>query len=339
MNDFKQFLQRLRELETSDPREFELQSIQLFHQLVCNNMKLYHEPTFQFGSRSIRSDAAVGKERGERPLFILEAKQYHNSNSPLESRTWHDQLMAYVKASKAKYGIFLSNNLFSILGGDTEISIHLQNMDEQNIEKAYDIINSAKINNTEKQNSQKQISGNVVSQYYSINIDELHEAINRLDEVESAHEKGEAFEDLAGLLFGGIEFLSVRNKRLDTNTSEIDLVVEYGGHNEKTIFDEYSRFILVECKNWSNTVGVPQIRNFKGKMDKSHTDFGIIFAREGITGDEGADAIRWIHDYFQRERNIIIVIDDNEISRMQSGESFYDILDDLLYQRRFDLPI
>lgn len=336
---FKELLQKLRELDAEDPHEFELQAIKLFiNYLEGDDLNLYHQPSFRSHEAHIRPDAMLAKSRDGKPLFIIEVKKIRNRTSSRFRHEWMHQITSYIHASGAEYGILLSNRIFSILDEDDRLDIDLDNLDEESIEEAENLLNSADISGG-RQERYEESPGQIESRYFSLDSDEFDEAVNWLDEAESSHDKGEAFEDLASLLFGGIEFLTVRDKQLRTNTGEIDVVVEYDGHSEKTIFDGYSRFILAECKNWSGTVGVPQIRDFKGKMDKSYTNFGVIFAREGISGDEGADAIRWIHDYFQREGSVILVIDDDELARIRSGEGFYNILDDLLYERRFDLSI
>ncbi len=54
---------------------------------------------------------------------------------------------------------------------------------------------------------------------------------------------------LTDTLFSGLEMIEVRERNLRTKTGEIDLVLEHIGFDSKTLFDSYTRFILVECKN------------------------------------------------------------------------------------------
>ena len=70
-------------------------------------------------------------------------------------------------------------------------------------------------------------------------------------------------------------------------------------------------------------------------MDRSQVEIGVIFARNGISGKK-TDALRWIHDYFQREGKFILVTGDDVIQRLREGESFYQLLDQSMYRRRFD---
>lgn len=334
----EKFLEELGRLDTQNHREFELQSTKILSDYIDDeSLSVYHQPTFQAHETQLRPDAMISKTRDGTPLSIVEVKLTRGTENPRFRQDWLKQVLTYINSANAEYGLLLSDKLFSVLDNNNRIDVEITNPSQDNIESAKEMLDSAEA--TDEKRQQTTSSKNIESDYFSLDINQFEDAVDLLDEAESSYKKGEAFEDLAGLLFGGVEFLKVRDKQLRTNTGEIDVVVEYEGYDEKTIFDEYSRFILAECKNWSDTVGVPQIRDFKGKMDKSYTDFGVIFAREGISGDDGADAIRWIHDYFQREGNVILVIDDDEIARIKSGEGFYNILDDLLYGRRFDLSL
>ncbi|WP_409025367.1 restriction endonuclease [Halalkalicoccus salilacus] len=70
--------------------------------------------------------------------------------------------------------------------------------------------------------------------------------------------------------------------------------------------DEYGWYILVECKNWSTAIGASEIRDFIGKMDSSKTRLGVVFARNGISG-ESKGAQKKIEDEHQTNNTMVIV--------------------------------
>jgi len=177
----------------------------------------------------------------------------------------------------------------------------------------------------------------VIESNYEINLGNLRDAIDAIDEAETTQEKGDTFEDLADLLFSAIPFLRIRGRQKLTKTSEIDLVVEYIGHDGKTFFDNWSDFILVECKNWSGSVGAPQIKKFSSNMSDLKMDLGVIFARNGVSGDTNSDAQCAIRDIYKQHDRMILAVEDDEIAKLLEGKSFYEILEEQAYRRRMDI--
>jgi len=151
-------------------------------------------------------------------------------------------------------------------------------------------------------------------------------------------EKKKSFEGLAKLLFDGISFLSCKYTDLRTASGEIDIVVQYHGWKKLTVFDEFGRYFLVECKNWKSSVGAKQVRDFIGKLQKAKLRLGVLFARNGISGAHGgADALREIHAAFDAHRLYILVISEEDLKAIEHGTNFYLILDRKIDNLRFDL--
>jgi hypothetical protein len=178
-------------------------------------------------------------------------------------------------------------------------------------------------------------TNSIQTKHFELDTVEYTRTLRQVDEADSTTEKGDSFERLAVLLFSGISFLQKRDRKLRTPTGEIDVIIEYIGSDSLTIFDDYSRFILAECKNWSGSVGSDQIRVFKDRLNEHGLDFGVFFARNGISGDTGADASKRVQDIFRDEGIAIIVISDYELKQIKRGQSFYEILDRKLYELRF----
>lgn len=290
---------------------------------------LFYEPLI--GDR-LRPDGKIAKESGTPPWAILEAKA--DSRHDIVERG-KNQLREYLDASGAKYGVLITPEFVLALDRSGDVVATTSGAESfQELKEELSPIN-LDFYIGQPQSKEKSVS-KVEGTYFELEIEEFEEALDQVDSAEGTNEKGDAFEYFAELLFGGIDFLRVRDRNLNTNTGEIDLVIEYTGHQQLTIFDDWGRFFLVECKNWQSSVGAAEVRNFKGKLDKAQVDMGVIFARNGLSGDEASNALRWIHDYFQREGQMILVVGDGEIEQLQEGTSFYKLLDESMYQRRFD---
>ena len=290
---------------------------------------LFYEPLI--GDR-LRPDGKIAEESGKTPWAILEAKADSRHELVQQGK---EQLHNYLDASGAKYGILITPETVLALNQTGDVVAKTSGAGSfQELKEELSPVNLGFYKNQSlpKEKSVSKVEG----EYFELDIEAFDEALDQVDSAEGTKEKGDAFEDFAELLFGGIDFLKVRDRNLNTNTGEIDLVIEYTGHQKLTIFDEWGRFFLVECKNWQSSVGAAEVRNFKGKLDKAQVDIGIIFARNGLSGNEAGNALRWIHDYFQREGQMILVVGDGEIDQLQEGTSFYDLLDESMYQRRFD---
>ena len=176
----------------------------------------------------------------------------------------------------------------------------------------------------------------VIEPNYEIDLKEFEDALDAMDSAETSQERGDAFEEFAGVLMEAMPFIRVRERNLRSRTNELDLVVEYMGADETKVFDKVSSDFLIECKHWSEPVGSDPVGNFIQKMEKLRVNFGIIFARNGVTGDEQTDGYGQIRDAFMQSNKVILVIDNEDIERLLEGESLYQMIDEKYYSRRFD---
>ncbi|MCI0461055.1 MAG: restriction endonuclease [Gemmataceae bacterium] len=96
--------------------------------------------------------------------------------------------------------------------------------------------------------------------------------------------KGKAFEDLICYLFEKIPgvILPQRDVRNTFASEEID-VAFYNEQDPKGL-KAFNPFLLIECKNWSATVGSAEVGSFISKIRNRGLDFGILVAAQGITG-------------------------------------------------------
>jgi len=66
------------------------------------------------------------------------------------------------------------------------------------------------------------------------------------------------------------------------NTEEIDLFLWNNGFQNGFYF--LPSIILVECKNWSSSVGSSEVSYFITKLQNRGRNYGILIATNGITG-------------------------------------------------------
>jgi hypothetical protein len=166
----------------------------------------------------------------------------------------------------------------------------------------------------------------------------LGEALERVRATEDPIEKGPVLEDLAEILFGGIDGVVVKYRDLVTSSSEIDLVLESDPRRCPLFLTDFPRFSLVECKNWQKPVGAPEIRDFVSKIEKSGCKLGFLLSRNGVTGaDNSVDALREIRFAADRLGTFVIVLAEDDLVQVANGGSFEDLLDAKFDWLRFDL--
>ncbi len=152
----------------------------------------------------------------------------------------------------------------------------------------------------------------------------LNELIEGLD-AGTAHDKGRALEFLASylmMMLPGVRLIP--NAR--TPDHEMDLVVVQDVPGSSYIVESLGRAFLVECKNWARTIGAEQLNHFASKMRFHRCSGGVIFARNGLSGDAAGGAalsyarltqLRW----YQQDTCAILVIDLAKIEALSAGHA------------------
>jgi hypothetical protein len=182
------------------------------------------------------------------------------------------------------------------------------------------------------------IPPNIETEHCKLDLRKCGEILYEAEKSETPQEKGDTLEAVATQLFRSFPYLSVRDQNLYTKFGEIDLVVENRGTDRHTLFNFHSRFILVECKHWIDPVPAKEIGHFKDKCNMTDVDLGIVFAWNGISGEgEERHAERMATGGPNGTSPEILVINSRDLHRVLDGTSFYQIIDEKLYQQRFDL--
>lgn len=155
--------------------------------------------------------------------------------------------------------------------------------------------------------------------------------------------KGDALEDLASYLFLLIPgWLPRRNLLQEDWAFETDIVVNNLNPGANLTSELLGRNFLAECKNWeTNRVGVSEVGYFLYRMRLTHSKFGVIFTRSGISGMKEGDraAKSLIKRAFHEDGSICIVLDENDLESLADGEfSFWSLLLSRIEQTRFGTP-
>ncbi len=152
-------------------------------------------------------------------------------------------------------------------------------------------------------------------------------------------ERGNRLEDLASYLFLLIPTLTPRRNLLEeTLAFETDIVVRNLNPQSNLLADLLGRHFLVECKNWISRVGVQGVGYFLHRMRLTHAQFGVIFAKSGITGNEEPEKAAYsiVRKSFHEDRSICVVIDNNDL--VEIGEetlTFRSLLLERIERLRF----
>ncbi len=143
---------------------------------------------------------------------------------------------------------------------------------------------------------------------------------------ETQGKKGRALENLAFYLILLIPGCVPRkNVLMEKRIFESDVVVHNLSQSPSLTTELLGRHFLIECKSSKKEkMGVSEIGYFLYKMRLTHTKFGILFTRRGITGKErleaGFDLIRLAYN---RDGRVCVVVDNKDLEGIKSGKEIY----------------
>ena len=145
------------------------------------------------------------------------------------------------------------------------------------------------------------------------------------------HIKKLTYEYLAIFLVGAVEGLTVIGHDERGASEEIDLWI--ANDSKDSFWVRIGNVFIVECKNWGNPMGVPEVRSLKSIMQDKNIDFSILMSKNGITGDNYHDANDIIRKAV-RENKYIVVLDQADLLEIANGthptkkirEKYYDLL-------------
>lgn len=147
---------------------------------------------------------------------------------------------------------------------------------------------------------------------------------------------GQVLERLADYLLSLIPgFRTYRSRR--TPSTDYDIVCSIEGLS-LDFRAELGRYLICECKDWSNPVDFTAIAKFCRVLDSTKCKSGILFSQKGISGaNETRDAAREQLKVFQDRGMVILVIVRSDIDAVVEGKNLIVMLRKKYEQVRLDL--
>jgi hypothetical protein len=101
---------------------------------------------------------------------------------------------------------------------------------------------------------------------------------------------------------------------------------------------DLGRYFLCECKDWEKPTDVSAAIKFAGVLRSAKCRFGIIFSKNGISGQNRTkNAERELLKIFQQDDIAVIVFSESDLNRVAAGENLIAILRAKYEQIRLDL--
>lgn len=144
-------------------------------------------------------------------------------------------------------------------------------------------------------------------------------------------EQGRALEDLICYVFSQVPGISItkRNEMNAFQTEEIDVALWNDGHADGLFF--LPNIILVECKNWSSSVGSSEVNWFDTKLRNRGLSFGVLVATNGITGNaEDLTAAHSIVAGALREGRRLLVVRTQELLALTDSSELVRLIKEKL---------
>ena len=82
-------------------------------------------------------------------------------------------------------------------------------------------------------------------------------------------------------------------------------------NNVASVFLEFGNYILVECKDWNDSVGYDEIAKFLHKLHSRRCNTGIIIAMNNVTHENFNPTIKSAYD---QDGIVVIVLDFDDIT-------------------------
>jgi hypothetical protein len=90
---------------------------------------------------------------------------------------------------------------------------------------------------------------------------------------------------------------------------------------------ELGRYFVCECKDWKLPADFDTMAKFCRVLDSTKAKFGILFSKNGITGEgKTKDAEREQLKIFQDRGMVIVVVDQKDLKSVAKGANFINLL-------------
>jgi hypothetical protein len=168
------------------------------------------------------------------------------------------------------------------------------------------------------------------------NVEYLNELMRRVNEAVEGNDnafKRKTLESLAQYLFSSVEGLFVQPSTR-TSTYELDGIITNTANNPflKTL----DTYIPIECKNWKEPIGSPEITQFIAKLSLYKCNIGVLISRSGMK--EGTvNELR--KDAYRRLGIYVLVFDEDDIKSILGGKDIISIMIEKYKELKFSIHI
>jgi len=278
------------------------------------------------------ADAVISESRDSKPYLLLESKLFLSKNSMRRSTL--RQVGALLNGFNAEKGLFITSEEIKVLGdkGLSKKKYTLDELSEKEICEIYNAVSKDYFEGRDKIKSYH-IKNKLADEWTE---SDLKEQLRTVVEAETNQEKKNSLEKFANLCFNGSSF-EVAEMNKSTLDTEIDLVIESLRESEYNFSERFGRYAIVECKNWSDSVGAEQINKFSSIMDNFKVDLGLFFAKNGITGEDiSRGALNTVATEFNSKEKFIVVISKEDMEKLANGQSIDRLIHQKVYEIKFN---
>lgn len=147
--------------------------------------------------------------------------------------------------------------------------------------------------------------------------------------------KGRRLETFTAFLVSTVPGMRPRSGLLHQgSTGELDVLATMFGETPYPLPGRPLEW-LIECKNWKDKVGAPEVGHFLAKMQHSAATFGIIIAKEDLTGGKDSAGERFRREFSLREGIVCLVLNSQDIEKLGKSGTFRALIEDKYEQERF----
>jgi hypothetical protein len=148
---------------------------------------------------------------------------------------------------------------------------------------------------------------------------------------------GEALELLAQYLMSCMAGCRTRRRERSGSLTDYDMVCSMEGF-ELDFRSEFGRHFVCECKDWKIPADFTVMAKFCRILDSIKSRFGILFSKNGVSGDGAAKfADREQLKFFQDRGSVIVVLDENDLTTIAKGANLIALLRTKYETVRLDL--
>lgn len=152
------------------------------------------------------------------------------------------------------------------------------------------------------------------------NLEYLKDLLQRVNAATSTDDKKKTLEQLAQYLFSSLEGFYVEPSTR-TGPYELDAIISNSSaHPFLRTLDTY---IPIECKNWKEPIGAPEITQFIGKLSLFKCAMGVLLSKEGIKEDTVNELRK---DAYRRSNIYILVFDSKDINSIIEGKDLISLM-------------